>query len=223
MQNRNSVVEGNVGLVYMVLRRFSGKNYDMEELFQVGCIGLLKAAERFDAGRKLAFCTYAFPIIIGEIRRFLRDDGMIHVSRQIKEDAGKIAAVRERWKKKYNKEPTLEELERELGMEKEAIIMAIGSSNAVTSIYQQTSEQGDGKGLTVEDGLADERNEHEDAVNRLAVSQLMEDLDEDAKKLIVLRYLHGMTQMQTAKSMGINQVAVSRMEKKILLQLRKKF
>ncbi len=223
VQNRNSVVEGNVGLVYMVLRRFSGKNYDMEELFQVGCIGLLKAAERFDAGRNLAFSTYAVPLIIWEIRRFLRDDGMIHVSRQIKEDAGKIAAVRERWKKKYNKEPTLEELERELGMEKEAIIMAIGSSNAVTSIYQQTSEQGDGKGLTVEDGLADERNEQEDAVNRLAVSQLMEDLDEDAKKLIVLRYLRGMTQMQTAKSMGINQVAVSRMEKKILLQLRKKF
>ncbi len=223
VQNRNSVVEGNVGLVYMVLRRFSGKNYDIEELFQVGCIGLLKAAERFDAGRNLAFSTYAVPLIIGEIRRFLRDDGMIHVSRQIKEDAGKIAAVRERWKKKYNKEPTLEELERELGMEKEAIIMAIGSSNAVTSIYQQTSEQGDGKGLTVEDGLADERNEQEDAVNRLAVSQLMEDLDEDAKKLIVLRYLRGMTQMQTAKSMGINQVAVSRMEKKILLQLRKKF
>ncbi len=223
VQNRNSVVEGNVGLVYMVLRRFSGKNYDIEELFQVGCIGLLKAAERFDAGRNLAFSTYAVPLIIWEIRRFLRDDGMIHVSRQIKEDAGKIAAVRERWKKKYNKEPTLEELERELGMEKEAIIMAIGSSNAVTSIYQQTSEQGDGKGLTVEDGLADERNEQEDAVNRLAVSQLMEDLDEDAKKLIVLRYLRGMTQMQTAKSMGINQVAVSRMEKKILLQLRKKF
>lgn len=223
VQNRNSVVEGNVGLVYMVLRRFSGKNYDMEELFQVGCIGLLKAAERFDAGRNLAFSTYAVPLIIGEIRRFLRDDGMIHVSRQIKEDAGKIEAAQERWKKKYNKEPTLEELERELGMEKEAIIMAIGSSNAVTSIYQQTSEQGDGKGLTVEDGLADERNEQEDAVNRLAVSQLMEDLDEDAKKLIVLRYLRGMTQMQTAKSMGINQVAVSRMEKKILLQLRKKF
>lgn len=223
VQSRNSVVEGNVGLVYMVLRRFSGKNYDMEELFQVGCIGLLKAAERFDAGRNLAFSTYAVPLIIGEIRRFLRDDGMIHVSRQIKEDAGKIAAVRERWKKRYNKEPTLEELERELGMEKEAIIMAIGSSNAVTSIYQQTSEQGDGKGLTVEDGLADERNEQEDVINRLAVSQLMEDLDEDAKKLIVLRYLRGMTQMQTAKSMGINQVAVSRMEKKILLQLRKKF
>ncbi len=223
VQSRNSVVEGNVGLVYMVLRRFSGKNYDMEELFQVGCIGLLKAAERFDVGRNLAFSTYAVPLIIGEIRRFLRDDGMIHVSRQIKGDAGKIAAVRERWKKRYNKEPTLEELERELGMEKEAIIMAIGSSNAVMSIYQQTSEQGDGKGLTVEDGLADERNEQEDVINRLAVSQLMEDLDEDAKKLIVLRYLRGMTQMQTAKSMGINQVAVSRMEKKILLQLRKKF
>lgn len=223
VRSRNSVVEGNVGLVYMVLRRFSGKNYDLEELFQVGCIGLLKAAERFDAGRNLAFSTYAVPLIIGEIRRFLRDDGMIHVSRQIKEDAGKIAAVREQWKKKYNREPTLEELERELEMEKEAIIMAIGSSNAVTSIYQQTLEQEDGKGLTVEDGLADERNGQEEVINRLAVSQLMDELDEDAKKLIVLRYLRGMTQMQTAKSMGINQVAVSRMEKKILLQLRKKF
>lgn len=223
VQSRNSVVEENLGLVYMVLRRFSGKNYDMEELFQVGCIGLLKAAERFDAGRNLAFSTYAVPLIIGEIRRFLRDDGRIHVSRQIKEDAGKIAAIREQWKKKYNKEPTLEELERELGMEKEAIIMAIGSQNAVTSIYQQISEQEDGKGLTVEEGLADERNEQAAVINRLTVSQLMEELDEDAKKLIVLRYLRGMTQMQTAKSMGINQVAVSRMEKKILLQLRKKF
>lgn len=223
VQNRNSVVERNVGLVYMVIRRFAGKNYDMEELFQVGCIGLLKAAERFDKERNLAFSTYAVPLIIGEIRRFLRDDGMIHVSRQIKENAGKIANLTEQWRKKYNKEPTLEDLEKELGMEKEEIIMAIGSSNAVTSIYQQTAEREEGKCPMIEERLADERNEQEDVINRLVVCQLMEELDADAKRLIALRYLQGMTQMQTAKCMGINQVAVSRMEKKILLQLRKKF
>ena len=226
VSERNRLIEENVGLVYMVLKRFGGRGYDMEELFQVGSIGLLKAVERFDADRELAFSTYAVPLIIGEIRRFLRDDGMLHISRQIKENARKIAIVREQWKKSENREPTIEEIEKELGIDREAVIMAIGSTSAVESIYQPIAgETGANFGgeLTVEEQLADKKNDQEEVLNRLAVQQLMEELDEQARNLIRLRYLQGMTQMQAAKCLGINQVAVSRLEKKILLQLRKKF
>lgn len=221
---RNRLVEENVGLIYMVLKRFGNRGYDMEELFQVGSIGLLKAVDRFEAERGLAFSTYAVPLIIGEIKRFLRDDGMIHINRQIKENARKIAIMREQYKKTENKEPTMEEIGNALGMNREDVIMAIASEQTVASIHQPVggSQDDSTSTITVEEQLGDDRCEQDAVLNRLAVQQLLSELDEQSKKLIVLRYKHGMTQMQTAKHMGMNQVAVSRLEKKILLQLRER-
>lgn len=215
-----------MGLIYMVLKRFANRGYDMEELFQVGSIGLIKAVDRYDETQGYAFSTYAVPLIIGEIRRFLRDDGMIHISRQIKDNARKIAIVREQLKKTDNYDPSIDELANACGLEREEVIMAIGTSTAVESIYQPVSggKMSDAENvLTVADQLADDRNEQEIMLNRMAVRQLIEELDGQSKELICLRYLQGLTQMQVAKAMGINQVAVSRLEKKILLQMRKRF
>lgn len=222
----NHLFEDNMGLIYMVLKRFANRGYDMEELFQVGSIGLIKAVDRYDETQGYAFSTYAVPLIIGEIRRFLRDDGMIHISRQIKDNARKIAIVREQLKKTDNYDPSIDELANACGLEREEVIMAIGTSTAVESIYQPVSggKMSDAENvLTVADQLADDRNEQETMLNRMAVRQLIEELDGQSKELICLRYLQGLTQMQVAKAMGINQVAVSRLEKKILLQMRKRF
>jgi RNA polymerase sporulation-specific sigma factor len=223
---QNTIVEENVGLVYWVLKRFAGRGYDMEELFQVGTVGLVKAARRFDPGRETAFSTYAVPVIIGEIRRFLRDDGMIHISRKIKEDAAKIAFVREQMEKTENRQPTVEEMSDTLGLGKEEVILAIGSMGNVASIYEPVTGERDGKTggeWTMEDQLMHPRDEQEALIDRLTVRQLIEELDERSRTLISLRYFKGMTQFQTAKQMGMNQVAVSRMEKKILLHFRGKF
>jgi RNA polymerase sporulation-specific sigma factor len=195
----------------------------MEELFQVGTVGLVKAARRFDTGRDTAFSTYAVPLIIGEIRRFLRDDGMIHVSRKIKGDAVKIASVREQMEKTENRQPTVEELSDTLGLEKEEVILAIGSMGSIASIYEPLPGGQDGKTggeWTMEEQLASPRDEQGEMVDRLAVRQLMEGLDERSRLLVLLRYRKGMTQFQVAKQMGMNQVAVSRLEKKILLHFR---
>jgi RNA polymerase sporulation-specific sigma factor len=222
---QNCLVEENIGLVHWALRRFKDRGCDMEELFQVGAVGLVKAARRFDAARGLAFSTYAVPVIIGEIRRFLRDDGIIHVSRQIKEDAGKIAVVKEQWEKTKNRKPTLEELQNALGLDRESVLLAIGSTCCVESIHTPVSGENDGASQVqteLGDKLQQPHSEQDELVDRLAVRQVEEELDEKARKLIKLRYRQGLTQQQTAERLGMNQVAVSRLEKKILLHFREK-
>jgi RNA polymerase sporulation-specific sigma factor len=222
-ETQNRLVEENIGLVYWALRRFKDRGCDMEELFQVGAVGLVKAARRFDAARGLAFSTYAVPVIIGEIRRFLRDDGIIHVSRQIKEDAGKIAVVKEQWEKTKNRKPTLEELQTALGLDRESVLLAIGSTHCVESIHTPVPGEKASQGKTeLADKLQHPAREQDELVDRLAVRQLEEELDEKARKLIMLRYRQGLTQQQTAERLGMNQVAVSRLEKKILLHFREK-
>jgi RNA polymerase sporulation-specific sigma factor len=226
LAEQNLLAENNIRLVHWVLQRFSGRGYDMEELFQVGTVGLVKAARRYEPGRGLAFSTYAVPLILGEIRRFLRDDGMIHISRKIKEDAAKIAGVREQMEKTENRQPTVEELTEALDLEKESVILALGSMGSVASIYEPLSGGQDeraGGEWTMEEQLTDWREAQSELIDRLAVRQLMEELDERSRTLISLRYLEGMTQFQTAKRMGMNQVAVSRLEKKILLHFREQF
>jgi RNA polymerase sporulation-specific sigma factor len=225
-QTPNQLVEENIGLVYWVLKRFYGRGYDMEELFQVGTVGLIKASRRYEADRNVAFSTYAVPLIIGEIRRFLRDDGMIHISRQIRENAGKIAGIREQMAKTENREPTVEELGERLGIDRDAVLLAIGCMGSVASIYEpvsgETADRMEGD-LTMEDQLTDHCDRQGALIDRLAVRQMIEELDEKSRELISLRYFKGLTQYQTAKQMGMNQVAVSRMEKKILLHFRGEF
>lgn len=219
---RDRLITENMGLVYMVSGRFAGRGVELEELNQIGAIGLIKAIDRFDPSRPYAFSTYAVPLIMGEIRRFLRDDGMIHVSRQIKENARKIAVVREQLKKTDNKEPSMEELARETGLTSEEIVMAFHANSEVDSIHRSVSMTSEGNSLTLEDQLEDKKNFEAPILNRIALTQVMENLDEKESRLIFLRYMENRTQAEVARMMGTNQVAVSRMERKILGQLRQR-
>ena len=217
---RDTLVTENVGLIYMVLKRFANRGADQEDLFQIGVIGLIKAIDKFDVTRELSFSTYAVPMIIGEIRRFLRDDGMLHVSRQIKDNARKIAIAKEDLRKQNNHDPTMLELMEVTGLSTEEILAAMEASTEVESIYQPIGQAQDGGQLLVLDQLEDTRKNEQELINRITVSQLLESLEEKERRLIELRYMEGKTQSESAIILGMNQVAVSRLEKKILLRLR---
>lgn len=219
-EERDSLVTANVGLVYMVLRRFSNRGYEQEDLFQIGVIGLMKAIDKFDLTREFSFSTYAVPMIIGEIRRFLRDDGLIHVSRQVKDNARHIAMVKEEWKKSRNEDPTLEDLAKETGLSVEDILVALEATTEVESIYQPVGNTSDGSRLLLADQLEDKKAGETELINKITVNQMLATLEERERRLIELRYLEGKTQMESARLLGMNQVAVSRLEKKILLFLR---
>ena len=219
---RDILVTDNMGLVYMVLKRFYNRGYEMEDLFQIGVIGLMKAIDKFDISTDFSFSTYAVPMIIGEIRRFLRDDGLLHISRQIKDNARKIAIAKEELKKNYNVEPTIEELMKYTALTAEDILMAMEATTEVDSIYRPLgggSDQ-DGNQLILADQLEDHKTSETDLINRIAVNQMLSSLEEKERKLIELRYIEGKTQSESAKELGMNQVAVSRLEKKVLLHLR---
>lgn len=220
-EERDAVVEANIGLVYMVIKRFYGRGCEMEDLFQIGVIGLLKAIDKFDLGKELSFSTYAVPMIIGEIRRFLRDDGMIHVSRQIKENARKIAIVKENLKKLNNFEPSIEELVKATGLAMDDILMAIDATAEVESIYQPIGNGSDESSIMLADQLMDTKKSEVELINHITVIQLLEHLEERDRRLIELRFWEGKTQCESAKILGMNQVAVSRLEKKILHGLRR--
>ncbi len=218
---REKLINENMGLVHMVAGRFLDRGLESEELCQIGVIGLIKAIDRFDPSLPYAFSTYAVPLIMGEIRRFLRDDGMIHVSRQIKENARKIANVRERMKKIDNAEPTMEMLKKETGLPYEDIILAMQAGAEVDSI-QKPVNSGDEKQLTLEDQLEDGQRFENPILDHIALEQAVGELGEREQRLIRLRYMENRTQSAVAAILGMNQVAVSRLEKKVLSQLRRK-
>ncbi len=222
-RERDALVEANTGLVYMVLKRFYNRGHEQEDLFQIGVIGLLKAIDKFDTTRDFSFSTYAVPMIIGEIRRFLRDDGIIHVSRQIKDNARRIAIVKEKLKKSNNHDPTMEELIMATGLSMDEIVVAMEATTEVESIYQPVGGQSEGSQLVLADQLEDGKANEIELINRIAVSQMLNTLEAKERRLIELRYMEGKTQTESAKELGMNQVAVSRLEKKILLFLRQQF
>lgn len=217
---RDTLVTGNLGLIYMVLKRFGGRGYDQEDLFQIGVIGLIKAIDKFDVTRDLSFSTYAVPMIIGEIKRFLRDDGMIHVSRQMKDHARKIAQIKEELKKMNNFDPTIEELSEATGLTGDEILMAMEATAEIGSIYQPIGMSNDGNQTMIVEQLEDSRKSESELIDRITVVQLLDRLEWKERKLIELRYMEGKTQSESARLLGMNQVAVSRLEKKILLGLR---
>lgn len=221
---RNELVAEHMGLVYLVRKRFANRGHDMEELFQIGTIGLMKAIDHFDTDRELAFSTYAVPMISGEIKRFLRDDGMVHISRKIKDNARKILMIKEEFNKSSEREPTMEELVKLTGLSLEDVVLALESTYEVESISRnvRTEKGNDNVDLTLEDQIADKKNEEERLINRISVEQLLEGFSDKERNLIILRYMKNKTQSETAKLLGMNQVAVSRLEKKILSQMRKK-
>lgn len=220
---RDSIVQENMGLVYMVAKRFADRGVEREELTQIGVIGLIKAVDKFDPAMGYTFSTYAVPLIMGEIRRFLRDDSMIHVSRQLKEHARKIAIIREQIKKTENREPTIDELVERTGVSREELVASMESVYEVESISKPVCGVGeDSHVLTIEDQLEDKVHFEVSMVNRIALSQVLEELEEQEANLIRLRYIEEQTQTQVAHALGMNQVAVSRLEKKILIKMRRK-
>ena len=219
---RDQLVEENMGLIWSVVRRFLRRGYEPEDLFQIGCIGLMKAIDAFDTSFEVRFSTYAIPKITGEIKRFLRDDGMIKISRTLKENGWKAAQASERLKQKLGREATLEEISEETGIAAEDLVMAMEANVEIDSIYK-TVYQGDGKEVYLVDKLEDEGLEREQLLDSMVLKQLLEELPEEDASIICMRYFEEKTQTEVAKRLGISQVQVSRREKKILQKMRKQF
>ena len=213
------LVEENTGLIWSVVKRFQGRGYDKEDLFQIGSIGLLKCIDNFDLERKVKFSTYAVPLIMGEIKRFLRDDGLVKVSRSLKEASYKIKREKEHYEKLYNREPTLKEISTTLDMDESDILMAMESGQDVCSLHQ-VIYQNEGDEIHLEDKLEQQSDLIEQTVDNIYIQELLQKLNEQERKLIELRYFQNQTQAVIAGIMGISQVQVSRMEKKILEKLR---
>ncbi len=216
---RDELVKKNMGLVYMVAGRFKNRGHEMEELVQVGAIGLLKAIDHFDISLNLALSTYAVPMIAGEIRRFLRDDGMVRVSRSLKENAYKINKAREALQESLQREPGIKEISKATGLQPEEIVQALEASREVESIYKPVYEK-DGEELLYVDKICSE-NREEETINRIVVGQLVEQLPDLEQKVITMRYFENRTQTKTAQELGMSQVQVSRLEKKILARMRR--
>ncbi len=220
---RDMLVTENLGLVYSVAKRYLGRGYDMEDISQIGTIGLIKAIDNFDLSQPVMFSTYAVPMISGEIKRFIRDDGLIKVSRSIKENGWKIKQAFDEITKTKGRDATIEEISEYTGIAKEDVVLATSASREVESIYQTVYNNDQNSVYLVDKLAAGEEIAASDVVlNKIVIEKLLDDLPENERKLIVMRYFEDKTQSVVAKVMGISQVQVSRLEKKILLNMRKK-
>lgn len=235
---RDRIVQENIGLVWSIVRRFLNRGYDADDLFQIGCIGLIKAIDKFDTGYDVKFSTYAVPMISGEIKRFLRDDGIVKVSRTLKENGWKIKQVSEKLAHELGRDATLQEIAVATELSKEDIVMALEANIEVESIYKSVY-QNDGNDIYMVDQIVSgtegrnigktsagrfcEDTEKEKILDNIMLEQVMNELSEKERRLIELRYFKEMTQTQVACEFGISQVQVSRMEKKILAEMRKKY
>ena len=222
-KNAQSVlVEKNIGLVWSIVRRFQNRGYETEDIFQIGCIGLIKAINKFDCSFDVKFSTYAVPMIIGEIKRFIRDDGIIKVSRSLKELSNKARVTKEIMTKELGREPSVSEISSRLGIPVEELVMAMEASCTPESLYSTIGE-GDSSSALLIDRINNESNDNEiDLVDRIDLRKVLDTLKPREKQIIILRYFKEKTQVQIAKMLGISQVQVSRIEKKILEDIRKK-
>lgn len=218
---RDTLIQENMGLVHHVVRRFLGRGAEAEDLTQIGAIGLMKAIERFDLSYEVRFSTYAVPMIAGEIRRFLRDDSMLKVSRSLKELAVKAAKLREKLFMEQGEEPGIPELARQLGVEPEELVLACDSCSEVESLHK-IIYQGDGEGVSLMERVEEKRDEQEALLTGMLVRELLDTLEPKERRLILLRFFYDKTQAQVAGELGMTQVQVSRLEKKILLTLKKR-
>ena len=234
---REVLIEKNLGLVHHIVKRFLGRGCDPEDLFQIGTIGLIKAIDNFDLKLGVKFSTYAVPMITGEIKRFLRDDGLVKVSRTIKENGYKVKQARQRIQASEGREPTMQDIVQETGLTMEEIVLAMEASIEVESIYSAVY-QDDGSEVYLVDkvvrgasgsvgssmvGVTDsEDTEKEELLNHMLLMQLLDSLEPPERDLICMRYFQNKTQVEIAGILGISQVQVSRMEKRILLRLRER-
>ena len=216
---REQYIEGNLRLVLSVIKRFSGSNENVDDLFQIGCIGLIKAIDNFDTTLNVKFSTYAVPMIIGEIKRFLRDSGSIRVSRSLKDTAYKAIYTKEMLTKKNLKEPTIEEISAEVGISKEDSTYALDAIQCPMSLYEPIYTDG-GDTLSVMDQISDKKNKEDRWVEHLSLSDAMKKLNAREHEIISLRFFSGKTQMEVAELIGISQAQVSRLEKNALKIMR---
>lgn len=216
----NKLIEANLPLVTSISKKFTNRGYEYEDIYQIGCMGLVKSIKNFDEKYNVKFSTYAVPMIIGEIKRFLRDDGMIKVSRNVKSLAKKLHFDKEALTKKLNREPTIEELAQFSGMDKEEILFALESSASMQYLYE-VIHQDDGSPVLLIDKLSENAIEDKNITEKLALKEALRNLDTKSRQIIVLRYFKDKTQIQVAKTLGISQVQVSRIEKKVLQEMRK--
>lgn len=216
---RETYIEGNLRLVLSVIKRFASSNENVDDLFQIGCIGLIKAIDNFDTSLKVKFSTYAVPMIIGEIRRFLRDNSTMRVSRSLKDTAYKAIYAKENLTRKNLKEPSIEEIAAEIGIAKEDIAYALDAIQNPMSLYEPILTDG-GDTLYVMDQISDKKNKEETWVEHLSLSEAMKRLSAREREIITLRFFEGKTQMEVADAIGISQAQVSRLEKSALRAMR---
>ena len=215
---KEKLILENTGLVWKVIKGFQGRGYEKEDLFQIGCIGLIKSVERFDLNYDVKFSTYAVPLIAGEIRRFFRDDGMIKVSRKWKEEGYRVHQSVQQLTQDLGREPTLQEISEYSGTSVEDIVMAMEANAEVDSLNR--TYHTDGKEMAVMDRIPSMEHMEDKILEDVALKQAMEELTEKEQKLIRMRYFQEKTQMEVAKEFGVSQVQISRMEKKILKKLK---
>ncbi len=215
------LIENNKGLIWNIVKRFSGRGYEIEDIYQIGCMGFIKAIKRFDTSFEVQVSTYAVPYILGEIKRFIRDDGIMKVSRSTKELAVKILELQKEHLNKTGEEISVNDIAKKLSITKEEVAYALDAIRPVSSIYEGTNSSGDDD-RTIVDKLANDKDEAGTIVNKIAIKQLIENLETREKEIILLRFYKEKTQSEVAKVLGITQVQVSRIEKKILNSMKLK-
>ena len=219
LEARELYIKGNLRLVLSVIRRFGSSSENADDLFQIGCIGLIKAIDNFDTSLQVKFSTYAVPMIVGEVRRYLRDNNSVRVSRSLKDTAYKAISARERYMKTQQKEPTLAEIAGEIGISQEDIIYALDAMQSPMSLYEPVYTEG-GDVLYVMDQISDHKNREENWIEDISLREAMEHLEEREKHIINLRFFDGRTQTEVAGEIGISQAQVSRLEKHALCHMR---
>lgn len=217
---REEFIQGNLRLVLSVIKRFNKRGENVDDLFQVGCIGLMKSIDNFDLSHNVRFSTYAVPMIIGEIRRYLRDNNSIRVSRSLRDIAYQALQAREQLISRHSKEPTIIEIAKELGIPKEEVVLALDAIQDPISLFEPIYNDS-GDAIYVMDQVSDEKNEDEVWLNEIALREGMTRLGDREKQILRLRFFKGRTQMEVAEEIGISQAQVSRLEKNALLNMRK--
>ncbi|MBE6051680.1 MAG: RNA polymerase sporulation sigma factor SigG [Clostridium sp.] len=225
MQNGDSFareifIKGNLRLVLSVIQRFNNRGENVDDLFQVGCIGLMKAIDNFDLSQNVKFSTYAVPMIIGEIRRYLRDNNSIRVSRSLRDIAYKALVVRDKLVKDNNKEPSISQISKELNLPREDVVFALDAIQDPVSLYEPIYHDG-GDAIYVMDQVSDNKNTDENWLENISIKEAMKKLTDREKLILNLRFFNGRTQMEVANEIGISQAQVSRLEKTALKHMRK--
>lgn len=217
---REELVEGNLRLVLSVIQRFAGRGENADDLFQVGCVGLLKAIDNFDISQNVRFSTYGVPMIIGEIRRYLRDNSAIRVSRSMRDTAYRVLQAREKLQREQQREPTVEQIARELNIPREEVVFAMDAVCDPVSLFEPVYSDG-GDAVCVMDQVRDDRNTDEDWLEQIALKDAMEQLNARERMILALRFCDGKTQMEVSTEIGISQAQISRLEKNAIRNIKK--